>query len=1054
MRSKFKWILTLVAAFLMQFSFAQEKTISGTVSGDGMPLPGATVLVKGTKNGTTTDFDGRYSIKAKQGDVLEFSYVGFKSKSVTVGTSNSINASLENDTTLPEVVIVSDGYRATSKPKQVSAVTTVTSESIENRPNVNFLNTLQGQVAGANFSTFSGQPGTNKIDVLIRGLSSPTSDSTPLYVIDGVPLVQGFFRNLNPNEIESVTVLKDAAATAIYGNRGTNGVIVITTKKGKFNNSFAANYSSSYGLTEFRGDDYSLPTAVQHLKLQRLGFDAGVGQLASSFAVTGRYLVRPGSFPNGAIQVDPNNLDAYDVNTDWQSLFFRTGVMSTHDMSFTSGGENLNNYTSIGYLEQDGIAPTTGFKRVTLRSNFQGKNLNNKFTYGLNIFGAYSRRTQFEQETRGDINNNVLQNPLTGYINSPRFVPASLYQNGQQLNTQFGGAALDLTPLMLLDLFQPNSAPSFFDEFKTIITSNLAYKLTDDLTISATTGIDYANDARVFAIGPNAYLSILRAQGANQPNHGLETMQTFSELSFNHTNKINYKKVINEKHTFDVSAFSEIVQGYRTVRTQQQIGLNPLTWEPGAGTGYIVYNPATQPISYRPTVGASKSLASLLSFFAALDYDYDEKYGFAATIRRDGSYRFDPENRWGTFWSVAGRWNISKERFLADNNTITDLKLRASYGLTGNQNVLARDVNGSISPLFIGSQLVRDLNSVQVGYNNSQSFGVASFANRDLKWETTKQWNIGLDFGIKRRLSASVDVYNRLTEDIYYQIPISSANGITSLSANNGSVRNRGVELDLKYDLVKNENWKVSVFANGGYNQNMWTNLGVLDDDGDGFVRVGTSGRLGIGSPLGEYFVVPYAGVNPANGNLLFLDINGNLTENPVDGDRRATNKSAIPIYTGGFGFNSSYKGFFLDVLFTYSAGAWRNDPNYGELMDIRNANEFPVSTDLFNAWTPTNRDTNIPSLTANNYDAGDQLSDRFIRDASFLRLRNISVGYNVPSKYLENVFIKSLRFRAQFENYFTWTKWRGFDPESVVSSLVNPYPTPKIATFGVDLSF
>jgi len=1047
MRSKFKWIFTLTLAFMMQFSYAQEKTITGTVTESGQPLPGVTVLVKGTTKGAQTDFDGKYSIKANVGQTLEFSYIGMKTKTAVVGAANTINITLEEDVTvLSEVVLISDGYKSTSKTKQVSAVTTVNAESIENRPNVNFLNTLQGQVAGANISTFSGQPGTNKIDVLIRGLSSPSSDSTPLFVIDGVPLTQAFFRNLNPNEIENVTVLKDAAATAIYGNRGTNGVVVITTKQGKFNQSFSVNYSSSYGLTEFRGDDYGLPSARQHLRLQRKGFDEGVAVLAGALANSGTYL-------GGAVTVDVNNLDAYSVNTDWQKQFFRTGITNSHDISFTAGSENLTNYTSIGYFEQDGVVPTTDFKRFNLRSNFSGKSPNKKLTYGVNTFLAFSKRNQFEQETRGDINNNVLQNPLTGYINSPRFVPSNLYQNGQQLFDQFGNPALNLTPLMLLDLFGKNNQHNRFSETKTIVTANIAYKITDDLTFGMTTGIDYANESRDFAIGPNAYLSIVRASGAGQPFHGLEDLSSVAEMSFNHVNRLNYLKTFSEKHTIDASLFTEYVYGHRQTRFQRQIGLNPLTWEPGAGTGYIPYDPGTLPISYRPGVSAFRAIAALMSFFGTVDYDYDEKYGFSATLRRDGSYKFAGDNQWGNFWSVAGRWNISNENFLKDNEWINDLKLRASIGTTGNQNVVARGVDSSTSPLFLGSQIVRDLNSSQTGYNNSPSFGVSSFANRDLRWETTTQWNIGLDLGVKRKLSASIDYYNRLTEDIFLSIPISAANGITNLSANNGSVRNSGIEVELRYQVFNTEDFKLSIFANGAYNKNQWENLGVLDDDGDGVVRIGANSQYEIGQPLGEWFLVPYAGVNPANGNLLFLDADNNLTETPVDADRRGTGKSAIPIYTGGFGFNSSYKGFFLDALFTFSAGAYRYDPNLQEMMDIRNATFFPVSTDLFNAWTPNNQETNVPALNAANLDAQD-ISDRFLRDASFLRLRNVSFGYNFPSKYLENVFINSLRIRVQAENYFTWTKWRGFDPESVVSSLVNPYPTPKIFTFGIDISF
>ncbi|NJM79821.1 MAG: TonB-dependent receptor plug domain-containing protein [Flavobacterium sp.] len=604
MRSKFKWIFTLIVAFMMQFSFAQEKTVTGIVSDALGPLAGANVVVKGTNKGTTTNFDGGFSIKANQGDVLIISYVGMDDALVTVGTASSYNVTLQQGVELKEVVIT--GYSTSTKAKTTIAAATVGNELIQNRPNVNVLNSLQGQVAGLNIATSSGQPGTNKNDVIIRGSGSISSSSDPLYVIDGVPLNSAFFRTLNPNEIESVTVLKDAAGTSIYGNRGSNGVIVITTKKGQYKKSFSANYSSSYGLTTFQGDGFNLPTAIEHLKLQRKGNDEGATGLAGSLAVTGQYLTNA-NFPNGAVQVDVNNLDAFSTNTDWQDAFIRTGKTLSHDLNFTSGGENTRNFTAFGYFEQDGILKTTNFKRFTVRNNFSGKSINEKFNYAANVFGAFSRRNQFESETRTGITNNVLQNPLTGYLNSPRFVPSSLYQNGAQLLSQFGNPALNLTPLMLLDLLQPKVAPSFFNETKVIATFNLGYKLTKDLTFSTTSGIDFADDKRNFAIGPEAYLSRVRASGANQPSHGLETISSTSEFMFNHVNKLAFNKTINENHTIDIAAYSEYMKAHRRFNSFTQIGLDPLTWSPGAGTGYILYNPASQPLSYRPTVAAQKN---------------------------------------------------------------------------------------------------------------------------------------------------------------------------------------------------------------------------------------------------------------------------------------------------------------------------------------------------------------------------------------------------------------------------------------------------------------
>ncbi|MFV8344932.1 SusC/RagA family TonB-linked outer membrane protein [Flavobacterium sp. ZB4P13] len=1033
MRSKFKWIFSLLLALSMQFAFAQEKTVTGVVSDASGPIPGANVIIKGTQRSTQTDFDGKYSIKAKAGETLVFSFLGLEDQSKVIGASNTINVKfVQSALNLIEVVV--EGYGKTStKAKSIGATQTVSAKTIEGRPNVSVLQSLQGQLAGANIALSSGQPGTNKIDVIIRGAGSLNASTDPLYVIDGVPLTQAFFRNLNQNDIETISVLKDASATSVYGNRGSNGVIVITTKKGDFKSDLDINFSSSYGISEFRGDDYNLVNAKQHLKIQK-EYGVGPGFTGSAPAVT----------------VDPNNIDSYAIDTDWKKVFFRTGTTSSQDVSFTVGGENTKNFTSLGYFQQDGIVPTSDFKRFTLRSNFSGKSSNDRLTYGLNLTAAFSKRKQLEQETRAGINSNVLQNPLTGYLTSAAYFDPATYVSGQQLFNDFGSPSLDIIPFMLMDLYKGNNAPSYFEEFKTIVSGNLGYKLTDNLTFRTTAGIDYADDKRTFAIGPEAYLSVVRAVGAGQAFNGSETLSSAREFTFNATNQLNYKKEFG-KHTIDASVFTEYLKAHRRSNFYRQTGLNPLTWSPGAGTGYITYSLAL-PFTYAPLVGASRIDAGLFSYFGTLDYDYDSKYGFAASVRRDASYRFVDDNKWGTFWSVAGRWNISRENFMQNNDFFKELKLRASYGTTGNQNVAARGEDSDVATIFGAAQAVRDLNSTQSGYGNVASFGVSSFANKDLRWETTAQANIGLDFNIKGRLTGSFDLYRKLTTDLYTSIPVSASNGFNNISGNNGSLLNKGIELNLRYDVLKNTAFKLSVYGNGAYNRNEIHDLGVLND-GKGKQRIGTDFANALGGPLNQYFLVPYAGVNPVNGNLLFLDINGVETESPVDGDRRLTDKNYLPVYQGGFGFNASYEGFFLDAAFTYAADFFRFDVDYAGLMDIRNVDPFPVSADILNAWTPTNTNSNVPSWDATNIDSGD-LSDRFLMDASYVRLRNLSLGYNVPAKFLNKTFMKSIRFRLQAENILTFTKWKGFDPETFKASTTGYFPTPKLYTFGIDVNF
>ncbi|UZO80958.1 SusC/RagA family TonB-linked outer membrane protein [Aquimarina sp. ERC-38] len=1051
---KLTFLLTLVMHITI---YAQQSTISGTVTDNtGLPLPGVNIVVKGTNNGTQTDFDGKYSITANQGDVLLFSYVGFADQSITVGANTSINVQLEASAAeLEEVVVVAYGDRIT-KTKLTTSVVEVSNDFIENRPNANVLNSLQGQAAGVNIAVASGQPGTNKNNVFIRGVSSLGSSTEPLYVIDGVPLSQGFLRNFNQNEIASVTVLKDAAATSIYGNRGTNGVIVITTKTGKFEENLSIGYSSSYGFTDFIDDDYNLGSALDQLRIQQKGFNEGVSVLASAFGVDGTYFDGTAN----EITLDPNNLEAYSVNTDWQDLFFRTGTTLSHDINVGVGGKNFSNYTNAGYFEQEGIVPTSTFQRFTVRNNFTGRSPNEKFNYSVKVFSAFSKRRQLEQETRAGIDNNVLQNPLTGYLGSSRFLPANLYENGTQLLNDFGNPSLSLIPYMLLDLLPGNNQFNQFQEFKTLLTFDASYKITDDISFGITTSGDFTDDRRIFAIGPESYLSVVRASGAGQPSHGIETIADTRNFTFVHVNNLSYNKLFTDKHDISLSLSTEYTKAHYRFNSQTQVGLNPLTWSPGAGTGYIAFNPDEQPVSYRPTVNANDIDAGLFSYFATSSYDYDSKYGFTTTIRRDGSFRFTEDNRWGTFWAVSGRWNLDKETFLENNSFINSLKLRASYGTTGNQFVVGRGLDSQIPDIFQGNDLVRDLNASGTGANNRPSFFVSNIANPNLVWETTGQFNVGIDFGLlENRFTGAIDYYNRLTTDLFQAVPVSFGTGVETIRANDGALRNEGLEFQGRFSVLRDGKFNLDIFGNIGYNDDKFTKLGAADSDSDGSLRIGTSVIRNIGGQVREWFLVPYEGVNPDNGNLLFTDIDGNSTESPTDGDRVATGKSLFPTYQGGFGFEASYEGFFLNTLFVFAADQWRVDGNLQSVLDARRAGDFPVSNDLFDAWTEPGQIADIPALAATNIDAGNNLSDRFLRDASYLRLRNITLGYSLPSRFLRDIFIKQLSVRVVAENYLTFTKWRGLDPERIpsvsgASEGSGIFPSPKILTVGLDIKF
>jgi len=1034
MRSKFKWIFTLLLAFTMQFSFAQDKTVTGVVSDASGPLPGANVVVKGTTRSAQTDFDGKYSIKAKAGEVLVFSFTGYDSFSATVGASNTINATLQDGVKLTEVVI--DGYRSTSKAKSSVAQTTISGKTIENRPNASFLQSLQGQVPGLQISTSSGSPGSAKIQSLIRGISSLNGDTEPLVVIDGVATNQSVFRSLNPNDIESATVLKDAAATSIYGNRGTAGVIVIKTKGGKYDSKLSFRYSGSYGLVDLQQNKYEMANTPEILTLERT-FGIGLGALN----------------PETGLPFTDAEIAAYPIRTNWKDYFFQKGTSQSHDISITGGSSKMTNFTSLSYFDQEGIVPTTDFKRFALRSNFAGKSANDKFSYTTNIYASYSKRHQLDQETRTDINANVLQNPLQGLLTSLPYTDPTLYVNGQQLLNDFGAPSFQIVPYMLMDYLVPGNIPSEWAETKLLINASGSYKLTKDLTFTSTAGIDYAQDFRDFARAPWSYLA-LAATPAGAQFGGIETMSYNRDFGFTSTNKLNYVKTFKGKHTIEANLFTDYLKYHRKFSTSTQSGLDPRTWAFGAGTGWVPFS-TTTPTLYRPTFAAVKNDAGLFSYFGTLDYDYDGKYGVSGTFRRDASFKFIGDNKWGTFWSVAGRWNVDKEAFMA-NSAFDALKLRVSYGANGNANVVGASNYG-------GAQLVRDLSSTQVGYGNATSLGVANIANESAKWETTTQFNVGVDFSINKRLSGSVDYYEKTTDDLFDFITSSYVTGVGGQAGNKGSLKNEGVELLLRYDVFKKGDFKLELFANTAFNKGTYqdtNNLNNADEPDGNTIRY-------VGGLINEYYVVPYIGVNnngyvdadgnavAANGNLLFLDIDGNVTETISDDDRRKTGKSALPKYQGSFGFNASYKGFFVNTQFSFSQGLYRFDFDLTNMSDPNAIGVFNVTNDLADAWDATNNPTgNYPSLFATNLADGDTFSDRWLRDASYVRMKVLTFGYNVPSKFLDKTAISSLRIYTLMENYVTWTKWRGFDPESIGESNQGGYPAPKAITFGVDIQF
>lgn len=987
------------AMFGLLFSAMAQSTVTGTVTDEnGEGLPGATILIKGTTTGSTADIDGKYSIKVpNEESILVFSFVGYNTTEVKVGNQSSINIKMNSSTVLTELVVT--GYKSYIKEKSNISAVTIGAEKIKNRPNPNAIQTLSGQIAGVSISASTGQPGAAPV-VRIRGTSSVNGSSDPLYVVDGVPML-GNFRSLNPNEIATITVLKDAGATAIYGNRGANGVVVIQTKTGGYDSPLQVNYSGQYIRNTLQDNDYNLMGSPEQLRLEKL-YGSGRG-------------ATPG--------LSYEDIDATPT-FDWSDFFFRTAIGQNHNLQLSKGGKSSNFLVSLGYLNQEGILVNSALERYSLRTNLGGKSDNGKFNYALNVSVNYSKNNEPNNIGGNGINRNFL---IGAYEAVPYITPDD-YVDGQTLTSPLNFAN---TPLFLLDLQRTFTRSE--KEIKSLASLSLSYEIIDGLVLQSVTSLDFENRNLLRAEAPNSFNALLFAETGNT-TPGFQQQNNAQQFTYNQVTSLSYTKVLNEKHTLGVSLYNEFFKARSEFFGYFQRGLDPRTFSPGDGSGFI--NDNSDNDFFIDDANASISEASLLAYFATVDYDYDTRFGLGVTVRRDASSKFFGSDRWGTFWSVSGRWNVANEDFF-DIDAVNVLKLRASYGTNGNQ-----QINGT--GYFTSLDLYRPLFATGGGYGGNNSIFLSQIPNDAVKWETVSTANIGLDLEMfQGRLRALADVYRKTTTDLFLAIPISAVNATTRLNGNFGELRNSGVELQLDYDIISRpqSGFKLTINFVGAYNKEELIEL--PEDEIPGIGRVG--------GQLFEYFTVPYAGVNPQNGNLLFYNQAGELTENPdQNADRQWLDKDLSPEYNGSFGFNVEYKGFYFTTQFNYLAGQDRFDGELASFQDPTDIGQFRSTRDLVRAWTPTNRYTDIPSLTATNLSFN---GSRYLRQSDYVRLRFINLGYELPTKWAQKIKARNASVFVNAENLITFTEWRGFDAETL-TNVGRQYPTPRSITFGIQLGF
>lgn len=1030
MKTKFSGILTLLLALMVQISFAQEKTISGTVKdGDGLPLPGVNITITGTDSGTQTDFNGKFSLQAQQGATLKFTFVGFADQTVEVGTTNTINVTMEESDNVLDIVKISNGYKTTTKRRSTKAITTITAENIEDRPNASAVQSLQGQVAGLNIGTNSGQPGAGQNTIILRGVGSINGNIEPLFIIDGVPVDEDNFTNINPNNIASVSVLKGPNATSIYGNRGANGVIVITTKGGSFNQKMTFKYSSQFGYSQNPPLNMELMDSKQKLTFQR---DNSLGGLGDGLTDA---------------EIDAISKQA---NTYWSDYFFRKGKTNRQDFSIASGTKNTTSYTSVSYLEQEGTYIASNLQRFGVSNSVRGRSENEKFNYSTKIDGSFSK-SDFDPNAGGrSIFFNPFLNAMQGMPFLSPFDPdgSVTTDGGLEVGDQAALSQLN-APYILLNQAAHDTHRE--EQIKIIGNMHADYNFAKNLTAAVDFGMDFTSFKNQFMISPYSLLGPFQAD-ARAEFGGLDRQSYSRDARMITRANIQYENTFGQdnKHSLSVNLYTEYNKSYLNGFGFDTRGLNAKS----IGRSSEFNETVTEDLDgdgvpdypYIPTLNQTNLETGLFSYFGTVDYDYNDTYGFSGSIRRDASLRFTDDNQIATFWSVAGRWNIDSESFM-DNTAFNLLKLRAAYGTSGNQRI-----SGGY---YSGLDLFRNLYASSSAYNNSSGFVPSVIGNKSLKWETTKQANIGIDFGVwKNKLQGTVDVYRKKTVDLYQSKPVSLVNATSAISANIGDLENKGVELTLKYVILNNKDWRISVNGNGSYNKNKILNLPPADSLG--IVRNGT-GSLGEGHSIGQFFLAKYAGVNPANGHGMFYDIDGNLTENLRDADRVYNSKyQRFPEIQGGFGANISYNNFYLSNQWVYFANVYRNNLDLADMEGAANYTDYNSTTSVLRAWKNPGDITDIPKLNAPHSTIDYiNLSDRYLQDASYLRLRNLSVGYTFKKGMLKRLPFTSVKLYVQGENLLTFSKFEGFDAGSAYTGTESSrFPSSQIYTVGLNVQF
>lgn len=1020
------WLIALTLTFVSATTFGQ---VSGKVtSSSGEVLPGVSVSIKGTNQGTTTDGNGNYKIaETNQNTVLTFSFIGYESIQETVGSRSIINVSLsEDEQTLDEVVVV--GYGTQKKSSLTGAISTVTQKELTALPVVSLTQAMQGRVPGVSITNNSG-PGTEP-RVRIRGVGSISLDPNPLYVIDGVPA--GGMNNIDPKDIESLEVLKDASAAAIYGSRAANGVILITTKKG------------TRGKMQVNVDSY-VGTQSAWKTLDLLDSDQYIRYGTALLSASGQEV--PGRFSNLNTPIyEGANTTFAETETDWQDVMFNSAPITDNQISLSGGSEKSRFYTSLGFFNQDGILRNTSYNRKSFRIN-SDHNINKYVTIGQTLLLSDEERRD-EQSGGG---RSLVMNIMRMIPYWPERDPT---KDGGFSTTAQGLDATDPeNPLRIAEMEQGNRLNS---GLKLLGTAFANVKVTPWLTYRFTAGLDYFNSRfdgfdQIYNDGNRTRPIATVVENRNQ---GYSTVLT-NALTVDKTFGKHYVNVLG---VFERQDFTSRFLGASGQRPDNNIRV-------------------LQGIA-NPTASSTLSENTLLSYVGRLNYEYGGKYLVGASVRRDGSSKFAPGNKWGTFPSVSGGWRISEESFMKDVQAISELKIRGSWGQTGN--------NGLGD--YEWQPLVQADNTIYP-FNNNPTLGsyFNQLGNTDLSWEVTTMANIGADISLwNNKINLTAEYYTRETDGLLLRVPVPVSIGYSSSPlANVGSMQNSGFEAALGYNYQKGDfSWTLTGTFDITRNvvNSLSTANATIDAGANGDFGGFEITRTQEGEPIQSFFGWKTDGIfqsqeeidalnasapggfyqnsETAPGDVRFRDLNG---DGVVNADDRDFLGSYIPAFAYGLNWGGNYKNFDFNVFFQ---GVYGNEIYNGtKVIGQGMLRLFNASTDVLDAWTPTNTDTDVPRAISGDPNQNSRTSDRFIEDGSYLRLKNLSVGYTIPGDKLNaatNGLVNKLRLYVSSQNLLTFTGYSGYDPEvsarfgGLLTNGIDygQYPQARTVLVGLNLGF